>query len=149
MNTLRQGHKPEQLTHSTARLADDFAHLILGIAVFVDQVRQAAGFIQGMQIFALDILNQGNFRRITSGQDGGNGLFPEALKGPITALAGHHNKAVWLLWVTRHSDRLQEPMLRDRLRQLLQRRRREGRAGLLRIRAQFRHVHLENSRQIR
>jgi hypothetical protein len=74
-----------------ARFVDELAELFLGMAEVGDQPLIGLGFLDRVEVLALDILDQRDFQRLLVAEladDGRNLVQPRPLRRPPTALAG-------------------------------------------------------------
>ena len=58
LHGVGQGQKPQRVGDMAAALADGPRHVLLVVAEFLDQALIGLGLLQGLQVLALDILDQ-------------------------------------------------------------------------------------------
>src|SRR3712207_1305310 len=97
-----------------ARLVDQLAQLLLGVAVDVDQLAVGFGFLDRVQVLPLDILQQSDLERLDCREIPNDNRYvvnTSALRGAPAALAGDDLVAI----VGRpDDDRLDQPAGADR-----------------------------------
>ena len=117
----RKIEQSQQVSDVAARLVDELADIVLGMAVPVDQLAIALGLLDRVQILALDILDQRDLRRrrlVDLADDRRDRVQPRPLRRAPAALAGDDLKPVA---VGPQQDRLEHPALGDRIGQLVDR----------------------------
>jgi len=110
----------------------------------LDQLTKAFGLLERVQIFALDILDQrklGDGRFVDVAHDRGDRVKLRPLRGPPAPFARNNHEAIA---VAAQKDRLQDPALADRLRELFQRFLVELRSRLLGVGTDPRDLDLAN-----
>ena len=101
-----------------ARLVDDLRQLILGVAVSLDELAVGLGFLQRVEILALDILDQrdlGSRRIVDFADNRGDAVELSSLRRAPPPFAGDDLEAVA---VGTEQDWLEHAALGDRLGQL-------------------------------
>lgn len=122
LDLFRQADQAQQVGNGRARLADRFRDLLLGQLELLLQALQGSGFLDRVEVLALDVLDQrhgdGRFVRHVAHQR--RDLFQSGLlAGPPAPLAG--NDLVAAIGDRPHHDGLHHALGLDRLRQFLQR----------------------------
>ena len=117
----RKIQQSQQVSDMAARLVDELAQFLLGVAIILDEAAIGLRFLDRVQILALDILDQGDFERLLVAEladDGGDFVQPRLLRRAPAPLAGDDLEA---MAVRTDDDRLDDASRLDRLGELGQR----------------------------
>lgn len=108
-----QGKQAHGIGDGRAVAADGAGDLLLGHAELVGQAAVGARLLDRVEVFALDVLDEGELEHVgvvDVADDGRNGLQARLARGPQTPLAGDEFEASPLL---PHDDRLHDPLGAD------------------------------------
>jgi hypothetical protein len=133
---VRQVEQAQRVRHMLAALADLRRHRLLRAAETVDQRLVGFGFLDWIQIGALDVFDDRDlehFAIVHRTHDCRNCCQPRAARSAPAAFAGDDLEHVGVGRIGPHQDRLQHALGADRLRQLLKLRFAERAARLLRV----------------
>ena len=116
-----QLQQSQEIGHGTAALANLVAHFLLGHVTFVDEALVGDGHLNGVQVLAMDVFDEGQFKHllIVSHADEHRNLGQTChFGGPQSALAG--NELVFVVAEFPDRNRLDHTLFLDGLCQLFQ-----------------------------
>ena len=120
LHRRRQPQQAQSVGEMAAALADGVRHLLLGVAEPLDQLAVAGRLLDGIEIRALHVLDQGElggFRVAELAHDHRHGVQAGLLGCPPAALAGDDLEAAAGA-IGPGDDRLQQTLLADRIGQV-------------------------------
>ncbi len=107
----------------TAALADDFGHLLLAVVEALDKVAIAGRFFDGVEVGALDVLDDGEFEDflvVEAADDDRHRVQARTLGGAPAAFAGDDLIHLLVVGIDTDDDRLDETLGADRLGEFCQ-----------------------------
>jgi hypothetical protein len=145
LDARSQVEESKRVGHGRASTADPIGDIVLAEAELVDQLPVCLGRLEGIEIFALQVLDKGELELVAVGElpdDGRDAFEAGRMGGPEPALAGDELVAVNGF---RDQDRLQDTVLGDARRERGQTVLIEAFAGLMRVRADARDRDLDGT----
>ena len=115
LDGLRQLQQAQGVGEVAATLADDFGKILLRVTVALHQRVITLTFFDGIEVLALNVLDDGDLDRLLVGQrpnDDRHLVQVRALGGAPAALAGNDLVAV-ATFERPHDERLHQPTLAD------------------------------------
>ena len=123
LHRLRQLQQPQHVGDVRAALADDLRDVILAVVEFFHQREIASRFLDGVEVGALHVFDDGEFERLRVGRlDNRDRHFVEpcALRRAPAAFAGDDLELVVAAGDGAHDDRLNDTAFLDRRGELSQ-----------------------------
>jgi hypothetical protein len=123
---LRQPQEPQRVADGGAALADQLGDLLVGVAVLLDEALVGLGELDGVEVFPLNVLDEGELEGLAGVQlldDDLDLVEPGFLAGAPAALAGDDLVAIGVGGEAADDDGLDEPPVLDgggELREALQ-----------------------------
>ena len=117
LHRLGQLEQPQRVGDVRAALADDLRHVLLAMIKFLHQRQIAAGLLDGVEIGALHVFDDGEFQRLRIGRlhHGDRHVMQiGALRRAPAPFAGDDLEAVVVAGALAHHDRLNDAVLADR-----------------------------------
>ena len=139
LHGIRQLQQAQRVRHMAAALADDAGEIRLGVAKLGDQLLIAQRLLKGVEIRPLDVFDDGELERLAVTRlDEQDGHLVQAgtLPGPPATLSGDDLVNIRHARQGPHQDRLDDALLADGPRQVLELLLVKALAGIAGVRAQ-------------